>query len=434
MKLIKKFIALVLLFSTIISGLGGPVVRAEEEETESYGSGDKVLEIWSFTNEINTMVEDYFLVDHPDLDYKIEIVNIPTAEFEAKLDPVMGTDAVPDIILLEQNFVKKYVESGLMADLSQFDNVMAGAEDTYDYVKGIGTDQNGVFYANSWQAAPGSFFYRASLAEELLGISEPEELQEKISDWDGFIETAREIKEASNGEVYMISGVDDLRFAYLGTREQGWVVDGTLVIDEKMYELLDTALLMNEEGLMLDAPPESEAYYGGMSTDDIFGYSLPSWGLHFWLKPNGGEATEGDWRMVEGPSAYFRGGTWLGALGNSDMLPEASQLIEYITTNPEFQTKWAQDTGDIVSNTQVVEEIKGEYSDEFLGGQNHYAAFADMVGNIKADIITEYDQAINVLFVDHALTPYSKGEVDQETAINNFKAQVQNSFPNLVID
>ena len=43
MKLIKKFIALVLLFSTIISGLGGPVVRAEEEETESYGSGDKVL-------------------------------------------------------------------------------------------------------------------------------------------------------------------------------------------------------------------------------------------------------------------------------------------------------------------------------------------------------------------------------------------------------
>ena len=191
---------------------------------------------------------------------------------------------------------------------------------------------------------------------------------------------------------------------------------------------------MNEEGLMLDAPPESEAYFGGMSQDEIFGYSLPSWGLHFWLKPNGGEATEGDWRMVEGPSAYFRGGTWLGAMANSDMLNEASDLITYITTNPEFLTDWALDTGDIVSDVNVVEEIKGEYSDEFLGGQNHYAAFADLVGNINGEIITEYDQAINVLFVDHALTPYSKGEVDKETAISNFKAQVQNSFPNIIIE
>ena len=116
------------------------------------------------------------------------------------------------------------------------------------------------------------------------------------------------------------------------------------------------------------------------------------------------------------------------------MLTEASDLITYITTNPEFLTDWALDTGDIVSDVNVVEEIKGEYSDEFLGGQNHYAAFADLVGNINGEIITEYDQAINVLFVDHALTPYSKGEVDKETAISNFKAQVQNSFPNIIIE
>ncbi|MGO4939816.1 ABC transporter substrate-binding protein [Fundicoccus sp. Sow4_D5] len=434
MKRLKSLLTNVLLGSLVLSSVGGPMVNAQEEETETYGSGDRVLEIWSFTNEINTMIEDYYMVNHPDLDYTIEIVNIPTAEFEAKLDPIVGTDAAPDVILLEQNFVKKYVESGLMADLSQFENVTAGSENTLDYVKGIGTSGDGVYYANSFQAAPGAFFYRASIAEDLLGITDPEEMQAKMSDWEGFIETAREIKEASNGEVYMISGIDDLRFAYLGTREQGWVVDGSLVIDPKMDELLDTALLMNEEGLMLDAPPESEAYFGGMSQDEIFGYSLPSWGLHFWLKPNGGEATKGDWRMVEGPSAYFRGGTWLGAMGNSDMLPEASDLLTYITTDPEFLTQWALDTGDIVSDVNVVEEIKGEYSDEFLGGQNHYAAFADLVGNINGDIITEYDQALNVLFVDHALTPYSKGEVDKETAISNFKAQVQNSFPNLIIE
>lgn len=102
-------------------------------------------------------------------------------------------------------------------------------------------------------------------------------------------------------------------------------------------------------------------------------------------------------------------------------------------TDDDFLTQWATDSGDVVSNQAVVESIKDEYSDEFLGGQNHYAAFADMIDDINTDIITEYDQEINSLFLDHALTPYSKGEVELEEAMDNFKAQVQNSYPDMVI-
>ena len=406
----------------------------EDAELQTYGSGDQVLEVWSFTDEINTIIEDYYMENNRDLNYQIEIVNIPTEEFETKLDPIIGTDSAPDVILLEQNFAKKYVESGMLADLDQFDNISSGSEETYDYVTGIGTNREGEFVANSWQAAPGAFFYRQSMAEEYLGIANPEEMQERISDWDGFIQTARELDKASNGEVDMISSTDDIRFPYLGGREQGWVVEDELVIDENIYDMLDTALLLNEEGLMLDAEPSSEAYFAGMASDDIFGYSLPTWGLHFWLKPNGGEATQGDWRMVQGPASYFRGGTWIGMLGSSDMQDAASELIAYVTTNEEFLNSWAKDTGDVVSNKKVVESIKDDYSDEYLGGQNHYTAFADMIPDINASIITEYDQTLNELFLDHALTPYSKGEVDKDTAIKNFKDQVVNSFPELTVN
>lgn len=159
------------------------ITEDEDVELETYGSGDQVLEVWSFTDEINTMVEDYFIPANPDLDYQIEIVNIPTEEFETKLDPIISTEDAPDIILLEQNFAKKYVESGLLADFAEFNNIMEGSEDTYDYVKGIGTSADGVFNATAWQAAPGAFFYRQSMAEEYLGASTPEEVQEKISDW-----------------------------------------------------------------------------------------------------------------------------------------------------------------------------------------------------------------------------------------------------------
>lgn len=410
------------------------ITEDEDVELETYGSGDQVLEVWSFTDEINTMVEDYFIPANPDLDYQIEIVNIPTEEFETKLDPIISTEDAPDIILLEQNFAKKYVESGLLADFAEFNNIMEGSEDTYDYVKGIGTSADGVFNATAWQAAPGAFFYRQSIAEEYLGASTPEEVQEKISDWDSFIETARELKEASGGEKYMISSSGaDLRFPYLGSRETGWVVDNELVIDDQVYEMLDTAKLMIDEGLMLDVEAEGEEYFAGMNSDEIFGYTLPTWALHFWLKPNA-ENTAGDWRMVQGPATYFRGGTWIGMLDNSDMKEAASELITFVGTSDEFLTSWAEDTGDVVSNEAVVESIRDDYSDEFLGGQNHYGAFADTVGDINTDIITEYDQEINSLFLDHALTPYSKGEVELEEAMDNFKAQIQNAYPDLVIE
>ncbi|MCU9595818.1 ABC transporter substrate-binding protein [Caldibacillus thermolactis] len=434
MKKVVKLLSVLLVLSLLI--LTG---CTSNSNSSSKGKDDGVLEIWTFTNEIDTMVNDYYLKEYPDLDYKIKVVEIPTEQFEQKLDPVLGSKEAPDVILMEANFAKKYVESGMLEDLSQFDVVVQGAENTFDYVKDVGTNSDGQFVANAWQAAPGAFFYRDSIAKEFLGLETPEDVQAAIGTWDDFYRTAVKLKEASNGEVYMVSSVADFKYAFLGTRDQGWVVDNKLVIDEKIYDLLEIAKKFNEEGLMLDAEENSESYYGGMSADNIFGYSLPTWGLHYWLKPNAessdtGNSTAGDWRMVQGPAAYYRGGTWIGITQTSNMKEEAAELIAYVTTNEDFLTAWAKDTGDFVSNKSVVENIKGDYSEEFLGGQNHYAAFAEQIPNIDAKSLTEFDQTLNTLFSDHALIPYSKGEVDLDTAIENFKAAVQNSYPNLTIE
>lgn len=417
----------------------GACGNTSEEGNASKSSGEKSVEIWSFTDEISTMINDYYLPSHPDLDYKINVVTTPTEQFESKLDPILGSDNAPDVVLLEGNFTKKYVESGMLTDLNQFSDLSKNLENTYDYVKDIGTDEEGTQVANAWQATPGAFFYRDSFAKEYLGIDSPEEMQKAISTWDGFYETASKLDKASNGEIDMISGVEDLSFPFYSTRKQGWVADNKLVIDNNINELLEMAKKMNQEGLMLDAPPQSEAYFSGMSNDKVFGYSLPTWGLHFWLKPNAessdaSNTTAGDWRMVKGPASYFRGGTWMGITETSDMKEEAADIVEYLTTDPEFLKKWAEDTGDVVSNKNVVEEIKGDFSEDFLGGQNHYEQFADQIDSINASVVTEYDQTLNTLFNDSALIPYSKGEIKLDQAIDDFKNAAKNAYPDLEID
>lgn len=176
--MIKKRFGLALgILSTLslISGCGN-------EGAVGTDSGEDTLVVWSFTDEIEDIIHDYYLEDYSDLDYDIHIVQFPTEEFERILDPLIGTGDEPDVILMEQNFAKKYVDSGYLADLDQFDGLRDGSASTYDYVKEVGTSEDGTFVANAWQAAPGAFFYRHSLAEEYLGVSEPEEIQELISD------------------------------------------------------------------------------------------------------------------------------------------------------------------------------------------------------------------------------------------------------------
>jgi ABC-type glycerol-3-phosphate transport system substrate-binding protein len=202
---------------------------------------------------------------------------------------------------------------------------------------------------------------------------------------------------------------------------------------------MDISRRFVEEDLTKDTEGQSEAWFAGMNGETDFGYSLPTWGLHYWLKQNatsadGSRTTEGDWRMIQGPSSWFWGGTWIGATDTSEMKEEAAALIQYLTTDPEFLEQWAKDTGDFVSNERVVEAIKSSYQEDFLGGQNHYNEFSEMVQSINAKILTEYDQTIETLFIDHCLTPYSKGETDKESAIQNFKDAVANAYPDLEID
>ncbi|WP_122645400.1 ABC transporter substrate-binding protein [Enterococcus mediterraneensis] len=410
----------------------------ESNSGSAGGSGKKELVVWTFTDELSKMINDYYKPAHEDLDYEIKVVEIPSDQFETKLDPVLGTKDAPDVIALESAFVKKYVESGLMADIGEL-GLDEASKDTYQYVKDVGTDKDGVLHALAWQGAPGGFYYRESMAKDLLGLEDVDKVQEALSDYNKFYEVAKEVKEKSNGDVYMISSVQDLAKPFFGHRDHGWVEDEKLVIDDKLYELLDISKKFVSEKLTQDTEGQSEAWFAGMNGDSIFGYSLPTWGLHYWLKPNATSAdnsktTEGDWRMIQGPSSWFWGGTWVGATETSTMKEEAADLISYITTDAEFLKKWAEDTGDFVSNEKVVDEIKDNYSEEFLGGQNHYNEFSEMVADINAKILTEYDQTIERLFIDNCLTPYSKGEMDQEQAIQSFKDAVQNAYPDLQVD
>nr|WP_318692546.1 ABC transporter substrate-binding protein [uncultured Treponema sp.] len=388
------------------------------------------LVVWSFTDELDGMITKYFQEDGRFKGkYEIEYSLTPTDQFPNKLDPVLASGSgCPDVFALEDAFVRKYVESGLLLDLTDVYNEIK--DKMIAYPAEVGT-YNGKVYGLSWQVTPGAVFYRRSLAKKYLGTDDPAEVQKALANWDKFLETAELLKNKSNGNCYIISSTGDLFKPYASGRKDPWVVNNKLVVDPLMEEYMKMCKVLKDRGLEGRVGQWSEGWFAGMkgvladeagNTKEVFSYFLPTWGLHYVLKTNAPE-TSGDWAMCAGPVGYRWGGTWVGAWAKTKNPNAAKELIKYVATDDTFLENWAKDTGDVVSNAKVIAKVKDNFSEAFLGGQNHYAEFAEMAKSVNGRLSQGTDQAIEGIFGE-AVGSYVNGEKSMEQAIADFKEQV----------
>ena len=122
---------------------------------DAAATGDQTLDMWSFTNELETMAIAYEGAN-PGVDVNYTMIPMTAGEYQTKLLASLGTADAPDVIALEAAFVKEYIESDFLADLGAL-LPEAEAAGTYPFVLEVGTD-DGVTKAYSFQATPGALF------------------------------------------------------------------------------------------------------------------------------------------------------------------------------------------------------------------------------------------------------------------------------------
>ena len=443
--------------------------EAAEEPAEEEAAEKVVLDVWSFTNEIMTMAIAYEGM-HPEVDVVYTMIPMTNGEYQTKLKAVLGTDEAPDVIALEAAFVKEYVEADFLADLGDLMQY-AEAANVYKFVTDVGTD-NGVTKAYAYQATPGAVFYRRSLALEYFGTDDPADIQEMMSDLDGFTAMAETIKEASGGATYMVSSSGDFQNPFFANRSDPWVVDDALVVDPMVESYVDTAKLFREEGYEAQAQQWQEGWFAGMNdtlvdaegnAKQVFCYFLPTWGLPYVLAPNavsadGASDTSGDWGVVTGPLPYQWGGTWLGVIDGTPNMDLAKDFIRFATLDEENLKNWAlgvytneylaaidpdvpedqmQAPGDFVCSQNVVEEIIPLFDDSelsaFLAGQNSYAGFAEAAPSVNAELMTGSDDAIQRALND-PLNQYLNDEISKDDMWAIWKDALRIEFPDLIIE
>ena len=433
-----------------------------EEPTEEPAAEKTVLNVWSFTNEIRTMAIA-FEGKNPNVDIVYTMIPMTNGEYQTKLKASLGTADIPDVVALEAAFVKEWVEADFLADLSDLLPLTEELQ-TYPAVVEVGTHE-GVPKGFSYQATPGAFFYRRSIATECLGTDDPDAVQEMVADMEKFLEVAATIKECSGGDYYMVGTAAALFNPFLQNRSQPWIVDDELIIDPMVVDYIEFAKLMRDEGYESQAGQWSEGWFAGMSDTlvdadgtpkRIFSYFLPTWGLPYVLIPNSGD-TGGDWAMIAGPIPYQWGGTWVGAMKNSPNLELAKDFVAFVALDEENLTNWAtgvytneylaaidpevpedqaQPAGDFVSSQVVVEKITSTFDGsplyEWLGGQNNYEAFGKAAPNVSGKLLTGSDDAIQRP-LESARDEYLSGNITLADMWAQWLEQVRTLFPELII-
>ncbi len=413
-----------LLDSTPASSTSKPSSSKTSEENAK-------LIVWSFTDELETYLSEYdygYGDTHPNVEVGYSL--IPTDQFPTSLDSAFARGDGPDVFALEEAFVRRYVESGMLLPLDDlYEEVKDKME---DFPIKIGS-YDGHVYAMSWGMYPGAMFYRRSLAKKYLGTDDPEEIQKLFSDEDKMLETARLLKERSNGKCRLVSALGDLYRPFLGMRRKPWVVDGELYLDPAMEKYMDVCKIMHDEELDADAGQWSEAWFAGMedwlrdedgNRLEIFSYFMPYWGLKWVLELNAPE-TSGDWAMCAGPSGWYWGGTWIAANKNTKNPNAAKEMIRYLTTDEYFLEGMAMSSGELVGNIKVQDKIKDDFDEPFLGGQNYYDEFCEYAKNVDGTLYQSSDNEIYMYFME-AVTSYYYEDSSKEEALEEFRHEVRN--------
>lgn len=426
--------------------------KKEEENAGVSADEGKVLNIYCWNDEFQGLFEKYYkkagLI--PD-GVKVNFIITPNENnaYQNALDEALlnqesaSADEKIDMFLVEADYALKYVNSDYSLDVKK--DVGLTDEDMsqqYQYTKDIVTDSDGVQKGTTWQATPGLFAYRRSIAKDVLGTDDPAAVQEALADWGKFDEVAAKAHEKG---YKMLSGYEDSYRTFSNNMAGPWVDGNKIVVDDNLMKWVDQTKEFTDKGYNNKTAlwaPEWQADQG--PDGKVFGFFYSTWGINFTLMGNSlatseddggklevGNGSFGDWAVCQGPESYFWGGSWLCATAGSDNLGTVQSIMKTMTCDQATMKKITKDTQDYTNNEAAMNELaNSDFQSAFLGGQNHIKLFAEVAPKIDMSNCSPYDQGLNES-LQGAFRDYYDGTVDKDKALENFYASAIEKYPEL---
>jgi hypothetical protein len=409
-----------------------PAAPAEEGE-------GKVFHIYAWNEEFKGFFEKYYTVPEG-IEVVWTIVPNEGTQYQDALDLALmnqesaAADEKVDMFLAEADYILKYTNSDYTQDIKALG--VTNFANTYPYTVEAASDASGVVKGVSFQCCPAGMIYRRSIAEDVLGTSDPDEVQAAVADWAKFDEVAA--KCAEKGYLMTSSYAEDYR-VFSNNTSSPWVdANNNLQIDPAIQTWMDQAEAYVKNGYTLtsgvwDAETTEQAAKDGKA----FCFFGPAWYYNFCMGPAfgadavaAGTDSVGDWGLCDGPQAFFWGGTWLLAATGSDNPTMLADVMDKFINDEEVCTNLIKNEAQFTNNQAVNNKFAEDpdFGNPYLGGQNDTAVFAKGAKNIKFQNQTIYDQGCNESLQTY-FVEYLQGNVTKEEALKNFYKALHEKYP-----
>lgn len=415
-------------------GSDAPAAAMEKPGTD----GEKIY-VYGWNEEFVGYVTDEFLAKYPEYTDLVETVNLGVGggsdEYKTAIENAVSgnTDQYASVFGMDDALAPYFMASDYTANYYDLGITDAMYANCYAYTKDYATF-DGKLKGLTWQATPGCFCYRRDIAQDVLGVSEPDQVQEYVKDWDTFKDTAAKMKEKN---YFMVSGVDDLAYPFRDAVTSPWVtVDGdteTLNIDQAIKDYLEMTKVFYDNGYTDGTSQWADAWNANFD-GPVFGYFGTTW-FTFWnvtsLSKEHGAA--GDWGMVAGPADYHWGGTYI-AVGKDSPNPELAAFIAYtMCCDEDFMYEHLKNDKDFVNNKNAVQRVidEGGLKIPEFGNQDPLETWAAQTDKINLKYATTYDSTFYGYLGD-AVSAYDK-DGDMDAALQVLKDRISQSYSYIVI-
>lgn len=392
--------------------------------------------------------QQYFetwLEEHRDIapEVEVEFVQVESnadAREKVTMTALAGaTEDLPDAVFLDRLNLMDLVEAGLLLDETEFlsplvDKMVDGAVD-----EGIVQEK---MYGLPDSVRPQLLMYNKAIFDQ-YGID-----PEMMATMDGYIEAGRQLKEKSNGEVYLSwIGSNDMTWKCWGRRglmpqanAKIWDDEGNVVIgqDEGTKLALGTLDTLYSEGLLMRVEMYDPAMYDATNNHQIATYYLGAYWDEF-MRQNC-QATAGEWRVMSAP-VFEEVGTAGAPVSSYMCIVNKGEDTVYQGLLEQIWHDYTFDSASRMAWTESMEEQNAPYSnpislemleDEFwkepsdyYGGQSFREWEALTLQNGSVNLIVTPQDAEGDTIISAEIEKYVAGSQTMEQAIANMDANLK---------
>jgi lactose/L-arabinose transport system substrate-binding protein len=431
---IKK-LASILLAATLSLGLVACGSNSGSTGKQDEDSKSKKITIWAWDEAFNIVAankaKEIYKKENPDAE--IEVVTMAQDDIVAKLNTSLSSgsyEGLPNVVLIEDYKIQGYLTAykDEFADLSS----VAKKDDFAEYKTGVNYI-DGKLYGVPFDSGVAATFYRTDLIEK-AGYTKED--MENLT-WEKYIEIGKAVKEKTGVAMCTLDPSDIGQIRMMLQSAGAWYTDadGKVSIADNQA-LKDSIKVYNElvKSGITKQTADWDQFVGAFNNGEVASVVTGCW-----IGPSIKKAEDqsGKWAIAPFPkmasnsksvnASSIGGAGWyvLKNVGNTDMAKDF--LGKTFASNADLMNDLADSITLVSTLNKAAQASNYSKPNEFFGGQEIFADFADWTGKVPSvnyglhtyaieDIMTEAVQAIvNGADIDSTLKTF-QGQIESAVA------------------